>query len=1170
MKGDFSRWSFNPTVRYSSVRLQQGRVALDEEFNEQVKIDDRLRRAALTDIIGGCCIPASAPDSFRVSVKDRTIRVESGRMWVQGILCESSAVQVIPLPKGTGKHLVYLEIFEQHITGVEDPQIIEVALGGPDTANRTKTVVRALVAPVAANQSCATLKGWTAPERTTGKLTATTGAQPPGTPCVVPAQAGYTGLENQLYRVEVQRSGTLGGPTPPTFKWSRDNGSVLSPWLKVDGDELVLPSPGVDDVLGFQDNRWVELSHDGLDTAGVAGPLVEVIGRRTDSLGLFRLRFNAHGQTVPDPATLGHPKVRRWDQDQGSNPTLGGIPITAAGTPVPLESGVEVSFSPGFYRSGDHWMIPARTFSGSSTGDVIWSTDANGVAVAQPPHGVERFTCRLAVITGGGATAGAQVEDCRSTFPSLCGLERSNGCCTVTVGRAGADVSTITEALARLPEDGGEICVLPGDYPEQVILDGRHDISIHGCYGRTFVVGADDTPVFSLTGARNIRISSLGIRNLLGQGIRLNKATEVTLVDLQMIAGARSAVAGADVTSVSILDSRIDLVPSDTFDAQRPPAVFLNGQTLRIEGNRITAPGVRDPRNIAAGGIQVGGPSRRVVIRENEIVGGIGPGIALGSVSPAVGRPIFGEVFRTFAARTIGDPGALPGGAAFAGAVKHFQQLNREPGSTVVTEDVAASAAGGAGGAGGGGAVIIGRPREVLVSDGDVHDVLIAQNLIRGMGSSGITAAHFFDLDGGEGDFISVHGLEIRSNLIEDCVAVAHAPPSPALADDSALGGITLADVTGLVVRDNTIQGNGRSTGTPCCGVFVLLGHGLEFHRNAIRHNGRLPQGATEATLHQRGGIVVVHAAPPTIVFADKPVDTGGPGKGGPGGGTGTTNPSTQSAFAVAAVTRRDGTPALRIQDNLVIAPEGRALEIGALGSVIIDGNQLTSLGLNFRRADNADPSLDLPDLPPLFAALNAAGGAVVSLMNLGVSIDGTFPRRVGGPVVGGPSTAAPIGDRATSQSVLTGGDVRFSDNQVFLDGVHGTPVGVLSAVTITTLDDLLIADNQSTCELAKNKIAVNTIGYGWSLRMTSNRLKETPRSVDYSALTIGFMNTTTDNQGTHCFVRVAPTIPGVHQNTVVLEDLTPGASVCAAVAELERQLQNVIFFNRIVGGGRS
>jgi hypothetical protein len=38
MKGDFTRFTFDPKKHYSSVRMQQGRIELDSDWNEQAEI----------------------------------------------------------------------------------------------------------------------------------------------------------------------------------------------------------------------------------------------------------------------------------------------------------------------------------------------------------------------------------------------------------------------------------------------------------------------------------------------------------------------------------------------------------------------------------------------------------------------------------------------------------------------------------------------------------------------------------------------------------------------------------------------------------------------------------------------------------------------------------------------------------------------------------------------------------------------------------------------------------------------------------------------------------------------------------------------------------------------------------------------------------------------------
>ncbi|MBZ0301276.1 MAG: DUF6519 domain-containing protein, partial [Anaerolineae bacterium] len=57
MRGDISRRTFDPTKHYDSVRLQQGRVQLDADSNEQVDITSHRIEAEARDLIGLCGAP---------------------------------------------------------------------------------------------------------------------------------------------------------------------------------------------------------------------------------------------------------------------------------------------------------------------------------------------------------------------------------------------------------------------------------------------------------------------------------------------------------------------------------------------------------------------------------------------------------------------------------------------------------------------------------------------------------------------------------------------------------------------------------------------------------------------------------------------------------------------------------------------------------------------------------------------------------------------------------------------------------------------------------------------------------------------------------------------------------------------------------------------------------
>ena len=80
-------------------------------------------------------------------------------------------------------------------------------------------------------------------------------------PCDLPPTGGYRGRENQTYRVEIHDEGAAGAAT---FKWSRDNASVVSPVVEVLPDGLTLrpASLGKDTVLGFDKGEWVEVLDD--------------------------------------------------------------------------------------------------------------------------------------------------------------------------------------------------------------------------------------------------------------------------------------------------------------------------------------------------------------------------------------------------------------------------------------------------------------------------------------------------------------------------------------------------------------------------------------------------------------------------------------------------------------------------------------------------------------------------------------------------------------------------------------------------------------------------------------------------------------------------------------------------------------------------------------------
>lgn len=340
----------------------------------------------------------------------RGMVVSAGRMYVDGILVEND--QPMPLtaqpdlpgfvmpdnrPDGRVRSfLFYLDVWERHLTSLERPEIREVALGGPDTATRTKLVSQIRWEEIDRALGRCGGPGWTPTVASRGYMAAQ--AAPPvasDDTCLVPPGGGYRRLENQLYRVEIHGTDADG---KAVFKWSRDNGSVLARLDRIDADQLTVSAPGPDAVAAFDGAPWVEVADEERTLTVAHGDLV-------------RLTSAQAGKLVPvDPAAIQvpgtNPIVRRWD----------GTGTVQAGW-VDLEDGVQIRFESieDRYRSGDYWLVPAR----SLTGAVDWPLDENGPRF-EPPHGIDHHYAVLAEMRPGGH--GFDVSDCRRRFSSLADL----------------------------------------------------------------------------------------------------------------------------------------------------------------------------------------------------------------------------------------------------------------------------------------------------------------------------------------------------------------------------------------------------------------------------------------------------------------------------------------------------------------------------------------------------------------------------------------------------------------------------------------------------------------------------------------------------------------------------------------------------------------------------
>jgi hypothetical protein len=585
---DNSRYTFNPFHDYSGVVMEQGRVQLDSDWNEWLAELSRRIQAGTLDIMGRAAYPATTPFAFQITAStsasgNNTIAIGPGRMYVDGLLAEnhgplasaqwdpalaelSGSPQPPPatdtdtvdyasqpyLPgvplnasgaatalAGDGPFFAYLDVWTRPVTFLQDPTLVDAAVG-VDTTGRLQTVWQVRILPAASGAGCSDLP-W--PASSAGQLTTGTVTLGPSGPCCLTTGAGYTGLENQLYRVEIHQPGTpVAGPADPTpyplpagsttatFKWSRDNASVATGVTAITAgktlagnstSQLSVVSMGRDQVLGFAPGNWIELTDDFQDLNGEPGELhlvdnIDFAGRTitlATPASSADFPVDGTGQLTASRNT----RIRRWDQsgkvylsdnstvwvDLGANDSTGDIPVPPAGTTLILEDGITVTFgvstSGGAFNTADYWTFSARTADGLI--DIL---------TAAPARGIHHHYTPLSIVTFDPPAA----TDCRTGWPPA-SADDCGCCCTATVGMpgSGARYTSINKAIKSLGAAGGEVCILPGLYYEHVHIVDRHDIVIKGCGWQTILLSPslkpeDNQPASSQPGVNSVDIQT--------------------------------------------------------------------------------------------------------------------------------------------------------------------------------------------------------------------------------------------------------------------------------------------------------------------------------------------------------------------------------------------------------------------------------------------------------------------------------------------------------------------------------------------------------------------------------------------------------------------------------------------------------------------------------------
>lgn len=533
MSSDRARNSYDPQRMYRSVVLQQGRVTLEADANEAEQIRADARRAALLDVVG----PAGSPDDgFAISVPATGVNafdflIGSGVMYVGGNRLENGdrvarylgqrqtewldhpAGFLAPDPTNTAafSEMVYLSIAEHEVTGVEDEALREVALGGPDTAARTRLVQRVQRIGVPRGTDCATAFAHLADElrkralrfdpetmqlRSTGRLKVEFRPPPvPADDCKPEAAGGFLGPENQMIRVQIDADGRL--------LWGYDNASSLYRVTITDARTLELAGIPVDQHHQPQADQWVEVLDSAieLDTSahvaastgqarqvGSYDPSTRVMTLQTDLVApvvgggsrqvFVRVWQNRHPRPTSDSDT-----VELHDLDGAST----GLLIRLSGEPA----------------VGDHWTIGVRP-------NVPQQIFPERLTRFQRPDGPRRWVAPLAVVDWNDDLRTASITDCRPGFDNLVEITERGGCCELTV-QPGDDVqAAIDRAIQQLLAGGLgglHLRFAPGVFhlAKPLILaaagpgsDARPDLTISGCgFGSLLDAQSNEVALFA-------------------------------------------------------------------------------------------------------------------------------------------------------------------------------------------------------------------------------------------------------------------------------------------------------------------------------------------------------------------------------------------------------------------------------------------------------------------------------------------------------------------------------------------------------------------------------------------------------------------------------------------------------------------------------------------------
>jgi hypothetical protein len=1187
---DNSRYTFKPWKNFSGVVMEQGRVQLDADWNEWLAELSRRIQAGTLDLYGHAAYPPTTPWAFLITAttgSPNTVTIGLGRMYVDGLLAENHGEHTtaswdtalaelsgtpqppdlthpnpnpidftkqpyLPdavLPTDNGSYVFYLDVWTREIAYLEDPHLVDIAVG-VDTTGRLQTVWQVKFLANTGGWTCATPDSQIPyPAQSTGLLTTDVVTNPTAGPCCLTDGTGFTGLENQFYRVEIHQGGQ-GSDTPDsktaTFKWSRENGSVETGVTAITSvlnsvnqtaSQLAVLSLGRDQVLGFKNGDYVELLDDWSELWGNPGVLAQIdsITVSPPSITLTSVvdtsvsqpatgkppTFPVDAQFMTDPKR--HTRIRRWDQsgivnDVNGNKWCdlsqigGAIPVPAPDTTLVLESGITVQFGAAGanFNVADFWNFAARTADGSVE-----------KLHAAPPRGIHHHYTKLSIVTFSSPTA--TYPDCRN--PVSVSEGGNCCCCSYSVGDGVTSIgqfTSIQQAINTLPASGGEVCILPGRYYEYISVVGLKDVVIRGCGGQTRLASPTMNPggpskagpgvnsesglnaILTVIDSSNIELSSFAVEAADNEvGILLDGMpgdngptgfpSNITISDTVLTASTLPALAAIGVDLLMCTSNRIALKDSSSQWA----AVYLSGNEIHFEKNWV---GLEDAANATTWmPASVVGDLKG---NFGQASGGGGSLLANGGIQIAGGSS---DVFVVDNEIEGGLRNGITLGSfalSFQGssAGQPIQGLLATPPNTAAVQFTLVLPS----------FVKTKQGAAQLISGGTLQNVLIERNRIRNMGLCGIGPVGFFNLENAI-EVITIQDLTITENTISRTLQDVLQAVERSGVFTLGYGAICISDAENLILRDNTITDFGNQPGARVCGVYVLNGEQIEIGRNQILET----RDWSAASQQQQSGSQAAQAGIEIVLVTPRPLD-----------------PSTwQSSFAEGDTTPlyQPGLPALRVENNVVRVPLGLALEVLGFGPFSIVSNHFSSGGT--------------VSVPGQISGTGFASGQfgsrfysnvlTISILNYGAAIEVDTPATSFNALFNsGSPPPLNIADQALSNS--SSGAVVFANNICQLEtrasGVQGA-----TSIAILTLDHLNFANNH--CWLDGGATAIlDVLLLAGSLQVTANRFQEGVGSVLVSGLTFGISNITTYNTSTFCLFTFGATTLSITTPNVVFD----------------------------------